>query len=199
MSAPASAATIAPVPPADLLARLEEALEVYQAAMRLPAASAAIKRGQIPGHLRQPSARSVVATTDRSRLIGFGYGVAGRPGDFWYDRVFAGLSATGAAGIAAAQRWLPDSFEVCELHVLPDWQGIGVGRRLLIELLAGATYATGLLSTEDTDSRARRLYHALDFTDLLTGFVFSGDPRRFAVLGVELPLRCQSAAAPPAP
>jgi ribosomal protein S18 acetylase RimI-like enzyme len=199
MSAPASAATVSPVPPADLLARLEAALEVYSAAMGLPTASAAIKRGQIPGHLRQPSARAVLATADGARLVGFGYGVAGQPGEFWYDRVFAGLMATGPAGVADARRWLPDSFEICELHVHPQWQGRGIGRTVLTELVAGAPYAAGLLSTEDIDSRARRLYHALGFTDLLTGFVFPGDPRRFAVLGVDLPLGVQPAAGAPAP
>jgi Uncharacterized conserved protein len=173
----------------------EEALALYVAAMKLPPGAAAIKRAQVPGHLRDPSARAVLATTNATtnagELAGFGYGVAGRAGDFWWDRVLAGLMVTaspGSASAATARRWLDRSFEICELHVRPDCQRQGLGRAILVELLAEAPYDTALLSTEDVDSPARRLYRSLGFVDVLRQFVFAGDPRRFAILGVTLPL-----------
>jgi ribosomal protein S18 acetylase RimI-like enzyme len=202
MSAPTHPlATVGRVPAARLLARLEEALALYVAAMELPPGAAAIKRAQVPGHLRDPSARAVLATTTSTtttttttttgELAGFGYGVAGRAGDFWWDRVLAGLMVTaspGSASAATARRWLDRSFEICELHVRPDCQRQGLGRAILVELLAEAPYDTALLSTEDVDSPARRLYRSLGFVDVLRQFVFAGDPRRFAILGVTLPL-----------
>jgi len=196
MSAPTHPlATVGRVPAAKLLARLEEALALYVAAMKLPPGAAAIKRAQVPGHLRDPSARAVLATTNAAtnaaELAGFGYGVAGRAGDFWWDRVLAGLMVTaspGSASAATARRWLDRSFEICELHVRPDCQRQGLGRAILVELLAEAPYDTALLSTEDVDSPARRLYRSLGFVDVLRQFVFAGDPRRFAILGVTLPL-----------
>jgi len=196
MSAPTHPlATVGRVPAAELLARLEEALALYVAAMKLPPGAAAIKRAQVPGHLRDPSARAVLATTNATtnagELAGFGYGVAGQAGDFWWDRVLAGLMVTaspGSASAATARRWLDRSFEICELHVRPDCQRQGLGRAILVELLAEAPYDTALLSTEDVDSPARRLYRSLGFVDVLRQFVFAGDPRRFAILGVTLPL-----------
>lgn len=216
MSAPTHPlATVGRVPTAKLLARLEEALALYVAAMKLPPEAAAIKRAQVPGHLRDPSARAVLATTSTTaatstttsagELAGFGYGVAGRAGDFWWDRVLAGLMVTaspGSASAATARRWLDRSFEICELHVRPDCQRQGLGRAILVELLAEAPYDTALLSTEDVDSPARRLYRSLGFVDVLRQFVFAGDPRRFAILGVTLPLTTTPippAGPPPAP
>ena len=46
-----------------------------------------------------------------------------------------------------------------------------------------------MLSTQDTESRARRLYRGVGFTDLLTGFRFSGAEPPYAVMGAALPLR----------
>src|SRR5450759_1864409 len=78
MSAPTHPlATVGRVPTAKLLARLVEALALYVAAMKLPPEAAAIKRAQVPGHLRDPSARAVMADTNTGELAGFGYGVAG--------------------------------------------------------------------------------------------------------------------------
>ena len=87
-----------------------------------------------------------------------------------------------------AKRWLPGAFEVCELHVHPDHQSRGLGRRLLYALLAGLSQSVALLSTPDADTKAFRLYHADGFVDLARGYHFPGDSRPFAILGVELPL-----------
>jgi len=48
---------------------------------------------------------------------------------------------------------------------------------------------TALLSTQDADSRARRLYRRLGFGDLLTGYRFPGTDPPYAVMGAALPLR----------
>ena len=45
-----------------------------------------------------------------------------------------------------------------------------------------------LLSTPEGDTRAWRLYRSLGFVDLLRHYLFPGDARPFAVLGVRLPL-----------
>ena len=73
--------------------------------------------------------------------------------------------------------------------MLPAYQGAGIGRRLLLELTTGRPEHTAVLSTQDTESRARRLYRGVGFTDLLTGFRFSGAEPPYAVMGAALPLR----------
>ena len=46
-----------------------------------------------------------------------------------------------------------------------------------------------MLSTADAQTRARRLYRGVGFTDLLTGFRFSGTEPPYAVMGALLPLK----------
>ena len=72
----------------------------------------------------------------------------------------------------------------------PGYQGAGIGSGLLLGLTSGRPERTAVLSTRDAETRARRLYHGVGFTDLLTGFAFypGGEPP-YAVMGAELPLR----------
>ena len=88
-----------------------------------------------------------------------------------------------------AEEWLVDAFELSELHVLPEHQGAGIGRQLLLSLGTGLRHQVMLLSTPDSDTRAFRLYRATGFVDLARNYLFPGDARPFAVLGVRLPLR----------
>ena len=96
---------------------------------------------------------------------------------------------TRMGGYDLAQTWLGDSFEVAEVHVHPDYQGRGIGRRMVPALLHPRLERTALLSTQDADSRARRLYRGLGFGDLLTGYRFPGTDPPYAVMGAALPLR----------
>jgi ribosomal protein S18 acetylase RimI-like enzyme len=105
-----------------------------------------------------------------------------------------GRAAYPAPGAGVA--WLDDSFEVAELHVRPPYQGMGIGRELLLRLTSGRPERTAVLSTADAESRARRLYRGVGFTDLLTGFRFSGGEPPYAVMGARLPLRGASADVP---
>jgi ribosomal protein S18 acetylase RimI-like enzyme len=117
--------------------------------------------------------------TGRPRLLGFGYGYPGRPGQWWHDVV------AGALGREATKRWLTDGFELAELHVLPDHQGHGLGRMLLDDLFARVEARQVVLSTPDTDSRARSLYRSFGFTDLRRGFRFPGSDEDYAIMGVD--------------
>jgi hypothetical protein len=82
---------------------------------------------------------------------------------------------------------------VTELHVLPRYQGTGVGFRLLTTLLAGVAAPTVLLSTYDNESAARAFYRRLGFRDLVTGFRFEVTPQPFALMGAQLPLTVELA------
>ena len=112
------------------------------------------------GSARLPSPR-----TGRE-AVGFGYGFRGAPGQWWYDTVARALAAT--RGAQAAEAWLDDTFEVAELHVAPGYQGSGIGSGLLFRLTSGRPERTAVLSTRDAETRARRLYRGVGFTDLLT-------------------------------
>jgi GNAT superfamily N-acetyltransferase len=89
-------------------------------------------------------------------------------------------------GPRLAKEWLRDAFEVCELHVRPPLQGLGLGRDLLVQLLGQTRALTAVLTTPDAETRARTFYRDAGWVDLVRDLRFPGDPRSFAVLGLEL-------------
>jgi GNAT superfamily N-acetyltransferase len=162
--------------------RVDDVLDVYAAAMEVPRASARSRRSVLTGHLDRAGLRAVAALDgpDRQRLVGIGYGYLGAPGQWWHDQVRVALTAE------QARTWLADAFEVCELHVLPELHGTGVGREVLRQLLAGTSARTAVLTTPDQETRARRFYREGGWVDLVRALHFPGDPRSFAVLGLQL-------------
>ncbi|HEX4834231.1 MAG TPA: GNAT family N-acetyltransferase [Trebonia sp.] len=119
-------------------------------------------------------------------VAGFAYGFHGQRGQWWHDTVATALATTYPP---SATTWLADCIEVAELHVAPAYQGQGIGRRLLTTLTGGRPERTAVLSTQDADTPARHLYRSVGFTDLLSGFLFSGMEPPYAVMGAPLPLR----------
>ena len=179
--------------PGEFTARLDQLITVYAAAMRAPAHMLAGRRSIMERHAAYPDFRALTATENGSgEPVGFGYGFRGQAGQWWHDTVARALAA--AHGGPAAAAWLEDSFEVAELHVMPEYQGRGIGTGLLLRLTSDRPERTALLSTMDADTPARRLYRGVGFTDLLTGFAFfpGGEPP-YAVMGAELPLRPRAA------
>jgi ribosomal protein S18 acetylase RimI-like enzyme len=159
-----------------------EAASVYGAAMKRGPEVVVQRRDIIVVHVSYPGflATAAFATDPGSQLIGFGYGYHGAPGQWWHDIV---ASALGPAGSA---RWLRDSFELAELHVLPEHHGHGVGRALLTDVLARTDRSRAVLSTPDAESPARLLYRSYGFVDLCTDFCFPGNPEPYAIMGVDL-------------
>lgn len=182
-------------------AELDAFIEVYAAAMGAPRIQLPGRRAIMEQHTGYPSFRAVSLRapaagpawrSHRSPVIAFAYGFHGQRGQWWHDLVRSALTA--ARGGAEAEAWTADSFEIAEVHVRPDHQGHGIGEAMMLRLTSGRPERTSLLSTPDADTRARRLYHRLGFTDLLTGFNFAGAGPPYAVMGRPLPLR-----QPPAP
>jgi len=185
--------------PGEFTARLDRLITVYAATMRPPAEMLPGRRSIMVGHAAYPGFRALTAAEDGSGdTVGFGYGFRGAAGQWWHDTVARALAS--AHGAVVAGTWLNDSFEVAELHVVPEYQGHGIGTGLLLRLTSGRPERTVLLSTRDADSPARRLYRGVGFTDLLTGFEFfpGGEPP-YAVMGAELPLRAPTPPEPRSP
>ncbi|MCW2585389.1 MAG: family N-acetyltransferase [Frankiales bacterium] len=160
-------------------ARVDDVLDVYAEAMEVPRMAARSRRSVLAGHLDRHGLRAVAAL-DGPQLVGIGYGYLGAPGQWWHDQVRAAMAPT------LAKAWLTDAFEVCELHVRPSRHGTGLGRDVLLTLLAGTSAGTAVLTTPDRETRARQFYRAGGWQDLVRGLEFPGDPRSFAVLGLRL-------------
>ena len=157
---------------------LRETLEIYGEAMGYPASVVEARYGHAASHTTRMGFEAVAAFDPAGALIGFGYGYTTRPGQWWYDQV------ADALGRARSRQWLRDTFELCEFHVRPDQQGMGVGRNLLRTLLGGVAHPHVVLSTPDSDTRAFRLYRSESFVDLMRSHYFPGDTRPFAILGL---------------
>jgi ribosomal protein S18 acetylase RimI-like enzyme len=179
--------TIAQVSPATMRHRVDEVMSVYETAMAYPAGTGLQRAGYAVSHTRLAGYRAVLAT-EGELLVGFGYGYTSRPGQWWHDQVRV------AVGPEIAARWLVDGFELCELHVLPQYQGYGIGRRILTDLAALVDQHRMLLSTPEGPTRAWRLYTALGFVPLARRYHFPGDARPFGILGAQLPLSARAVA-----
>jgi len=156
---------------------LRDMLEIYGAAMGYPPSIVEARYGHAAAHTTRMGFEAVGAFDPSGVLVGFGYGYTTRAGQWWHDQV------ADALGRSTSRQWLRDSFELCEFHVRPDQQGMGVGRTVLRTLLSDVTAGQVVLSTPDGDTRAFRLYRSEGFVDLLRGHYFPGDTRPFAILG----------------
>jgi ribosomal protein S18 acetylase RimI-like enzyme len=185
--------TFSELEPAGFRSAIKRFVAVYTAAMNPPERMLAGREAILDRHAANPGFRALTAVVSQGDeppqdggppaagvLAGFTYGFHGVPGQWWHDVV--------ASALAAGTGWLDDSLEVAELHVRPAYQGMGIGRELLLRLTSGRPERTAVLSTADAESRARRLYRGVGFTDLLTGFRFSGGEPPYAVMGAKLPL-----------
>ena len=188
------------------LANLEACAAVYAAAMNPPAEQMPGRHTIMERHAGYAAFRAVVAIMlpadgeqgpaagpagagrpgEMPRLVGFAYGFHGAGGQWWHDVV--SRAAASALGARAAEDWFGDSLEIAEVHVLPGYQGRGTGLAMMLRLTAGRPERAAVLSTMDANTRARRLYHGLGFTDLLTGFAFPGTDLPYAIMGAPLPL-----------
>jgi ribosomal protein S18 acetylase RimI-like enzyme len=176
----------------EFLANLDACTGVYAAAMNPPEYQLPGRYSIMERHAGYSAFRAIVVTappqaTGEGTLVGFAYGFHGERGQWWHDLV--SQAVTRARGRDAADNWLADSFEIAEVHVLPGHQGQGTGLAMMLRLAAGRPERTAVLSTMDADTRARRLYRGLGFTDLLSGFAFAGTDAPYAIMGAPLPLR----------
>jgi ribosomal protein S18 acetylase RimI-like enzyme len=163
-------------------ARVGEAMGIYVRAMQYQDYTGAQRAVTARRHTTNDGFACRAALDEHGALIGFGYGYTTCPGQWWHDLVYQAMTPDAAAD------WLTGAFELSELHVLPDYQGGGIGRRLLGALAGGIPHRAMLLSTPDADTRAFRLYRHAGFVDLARHYLFPGDSRPFAVLGARLPL-----------
>ena len=184
--------TIAELTPSGFLSTIDQFVAIYGAAMRAGPDELPSRRAIMERHAVNPGFRALAATTATAgRTVAFSYAFRGLPGQWWHDVVHAGISAE--SGLTAARQWLDDVVEIAEVHVHPDFQARGIGRRMVLALAAERVERTAVLSTRDAPTPARKLYRSLGFADLLIDFVFPGGGPPYAVMGAVLPLAGQQA------
>ncbi|MEU4153823.1 GNAT family N-acetyltransferase [Streptomyces sp. NPDC026659] len=165
----------------DLGAHVDEALAVQAVAFGLGPEEVAVRRQIVQRHMQFPGARALGALAG-GRLVGFVYGMPNSRTHWWSTVVEPYLRARGT------DFWLDDAFVITELHVHPEHQNRGIGRRLITAITDSAAEPRSILSAIDTDSPARGLYHSLGYADLARRVHFPSAPRPYAVMGAPLPL-----------
>ena len=163
---------------------VDQVVEVWSAAHGLSSASATRREfgtTRIPRHARREGFRFVGAFAPGERLVGFVYGYTGAPGQWWHDKVAAGLDAEARA------TWLaPPHFELTEIAVDPPYQGRGVGSRLHDAVLEGLPFERALLSALADNGPVLDFYARRGWQVLLDELRFEPGRPVFSILGKEL-------------
>ncbi|WP_432932340.1 GNAT family N-acetyltransferase [Microbispora sp. CA-135349] len=167
---------------------LDTVLEIYTVAMLPPSDQLAGRLAIMRNHATYPDFACVLAedTQEPGGVAGFAYGFHGGRGQWWHDVVRGALQDR--AGPVVAEDWFGDALEIAEIHVRPEHQGRGIGRRLIHALCEDRPERTAVLSTHDAPTVARHLYRDVGFADLMTRFVFPGGYEEYVIAGVRLPL-----------
>ncbi|WP_157520932.1 GNAT family N-acetyltransferase [Herbidospora daliensis] len=174
------------VGPESFTSELRTVLGIYTAAMRPPPDQLSGRLAIMRNHTTYPAFAGVLATTESGEIAGFAYGFHGAHGQWWHDVVKRALFER--AGPLVADDWFGDALELAEIHVHPDHQSKGIGRRMIHTMCAGRPERTAVLSTHDAPTAARHLYASLGFYDLMTAFAFPGGSELYAIAGARLPL-----------
>ncbi|MCQ9350859.1 GNAT family N-acetyltransferase [Corynebacterium sp. 5QC2CO] len=186
----------------DFNLRLQEAVALYITAMQYNPAILPGRLHEWQKQTTQPGFMAAAAIAHpeelspaqalrdpRCRLVGIGYCRTGLDTHWWYRQVRDGLLMDGRS-LPDVVKLLGNYAELSEIHIHPSFQGRGLGKRLLHELVDSRPETRVLLSTPEYPNEANRawqLYRQFGFKDVLRNFYFTGDSRPFAVLGVDLP------------
>jgi ribosomal protein S18 acetylase RimI-like enzyme len=112
------------------------------------------------------------------QVAGMTFGARGLPGQWWFDKV--------AEKVGRDHPALKDAWMLVELAVLEPYRDLGIGTALHNALLAAQHYPRALLSTEVSNTGARRLYERLGWEYLHSGFVFSEGGPAYTIMNKEL-------------
>jgi GNAT superfamily N-acetyltransferase len=135
----------------------------------------------LPRHVEKEGFRIVVALEDRTeQAVGFAYGYANTPDQFWYEEVAKAVEPW------MVMEWLTDSFRLVEMAVTPEAQGQGTGGLLHDYLLREQSYQKAVLSTMAAETSAYWMYHKRGWGVLLDSFFFPGVTRPYRIMGLEL-------------
>jgi GNAT superfamily N-acetyltransferase len=168
----------------EFTAALDTVLGIYTAAMRPPSDQLAGRAAIMRNHATYPDFVCILA--ESPEIVGFAYGFHGASGQWWHDVVRRGMEDR--SGPRAAEDWFGDALEIAEIHVLPGYQGKGIGRRMIHSICEGRTERTVVLSTHDAPTAARHLYRSVGFAYLMTDFVFPAGYETYVIAGAALPL-----------
>ena len=127
----------------------------------------------------RPGYRLLIAE-EEGEILGFLYGHASEPGQWWHDHVTPKLTSS------VVDRWFTDAFVIVELAVQSHARGRGTGSSLLQAVLQDAAQGTALTMTHQIGNPALDFYVRHGWRVLATNFRFSETDAASVVLGIDL-------------
>lgn len=121
-----------------------------------------------------PGFVGVVATTETGKVVAMGFGANAFEGNWWFDNV---QHAVGEDHPSLQNAWV-----LVELSVLKRYRNHGLGSRIIEYLLTHQDQHHILLSTQATNTGARRLYERLGWTYLHSGLKFGVNPEPYVIM-----------------
>ncbi|MET1013821.1 MAG: GNAT family N-acetyltransferase [Paenisporosarcina sp.] len=115
---------------------------------------------QFSRHITYPHFRAIGAYA-ADRLVGFVYGYASHPGQYYHDKLAQALNET--------PEWMNETMELVELMVAANYSGKGIGKQLVMKWLS-SLHGHVLLTTNSKNTRAQKLYEQLGFEQLKNDF-----------------------------
>ena len=103
-------------------------------------------------HMSYEGFRGSISLNEDNELIGFSYGYASLPGQYYHELLAKHLPPV------LRDRWLANCFEFVELCVHPSSRQQGFGAQLHDHLLENMQYETAVLTTQKSNLSARKLY-----------------------------------------
>ncbi|MGO1950369.1 MAG: GNAT family N-acetyltransferase [Mycobacteriaceae bacterium] len=193
-----SSISVCTLPVRDFLSRVDELVDLHLDAMAYPRSAFTQRRLLWAANSRKQGFVCVIAlehprdtpadpSNPGHRGVGVAYGFPGSRSTWWYGEVNRGLRGRGLTAPEVAEI-LSDYDEISEVHVHPDFQGHGIGHRMLDLLLPQLHSRRAMLSTPevaDEGNAAWALYRSLGFRDVLRDFRFGSDTRPFGILSLD--------------
>lgn len=161
----------------------EAVIDAYLAAFAVPPArpqARAEAEAMFLKHAGYPGWRGLVALAGDGEVLGFAYGYASTPGQFYHSKLEAAL------GPELSEWWLGDCFEFVELGVIPRARRQGIAGRLHDALLQGLPHRTAVVTTWVSNTPARTLYASRGWQVLLEPWLPAPGGEPYVIMGLDL-------------
>ncbi|MFD1739624.1 GNAT family N-acetyltransferase [Bacillus salitolerans] len=106
-------------------------------------------------HMNYEGFTGFVIVSEDGDVIGYSYGYTSLPEQYYHGLLSNEFNSEDY------QKWLTDCFEFVELAVHPGYRKQGHANQLITKLLDGVGHKTAILTTQQNNFSARKLYESL--------------------------------------
>ncbi|RSD27879.1 GNAT family N-acetyltransferase [Mesobacillus subterraneus] len=124
--------------------------------------------------------RGFAALNDNGEIVGYSYGYTSLPGQFYHNLMAKEFAES------EYDKWLKGCFEFVELAVHPAHRNQGLAKELINLLLDGVVHKTAVLTTQQTNHSAQKLYERLGWHVLKHSFYPSAEGEPYVIMGRRL-------------